>query len=149
MKKLVFILAVLAIGMIATAQDFNLKTYLSYTGVASDTVNGSSDYEYVTWQVLQDGLYYYQVEAEIDEISGSATAYVQLEGSNDNSHWNLIDTLATYSGGTEAVTADNTVYLGDLSTGVMWRYLRTKLFISTTGKWDYNYVIVRIAKKED
>jgi hypothetical protein len=149
MKKLILFLALIASVALVNAQDFSASKYFMYTGTASDTVNGSSDAEYITWIVNRPDLYFYQVEAEIDEISGSATAYVILQASNDNSHWNEIDTLGLFTTGVEAMTADGTVYIGDLSTGVAWRYMRTKLVISTTGKWDYNYVIFRAVGKND
>ena len=147
MKKLIFLLAFAIVAIAANAQWFKPNSgYGLYTGQAADTaVSGTA--KSITWAVNLNRQYLYQVEAEIDELSGSASAIVILYGSNDNSHYYEIDTLATTFTGTEAQTADGTVGLQDLSTGVAWRYLKLTLSLSTTGKWDYNYVICRTVGK--
>lgn len=161
MKKLFVFLALIALVASVNAQ-YRVSTSdmftvsgdmpVKYTGQASDTVNGSSDAEYITFKMNFDGPYLYQVEADLDEIDGSADGQAILEGSNDNSHWTVIDSLATYGASTidvQPLSADGTVYIGDVSTGAIWRYLRVKLVISADGKWDFNYLIVRAVGKND
>lgn len=161
MKKLFVFLALIALVASVNAQYrvhtsdmFTVSGDMTskYIGQASDTVNGESDAEYITFKMNFDGPYLYQVQADLDEISGSATAQAILEGSNDNSHWVVIDSLATYGKSTidvQPLADDGTVYIGDVSTGAIWKYLRVKLVISTTGKWDFNYLIVRAVGKND
>ena len=134
----------------ATVKDEGGIKSFTYTGAASDTVNGAAGSAYVYWDMkAMKKAYLYVCEAEIDEISGDASAYAVLEGSNDNSHWNYIDTLGTTALLNSAVSVDGTVLSSDLSTGVLWRYLRVKLTESTTGVWDFNYIIFRAVGKNE
>jgi hypothetical protein len=144
MKKVILLL-LFAIGMIASAQSFNSKIYYEYTGVAGDTAISGTDAA-VSWQVLRNDIYLYRVEVELDEISGSANGIAILQGSLNNSDWFEIDTLANTSG-TEAQTGDATVLIEDLSTGVVWRYMRIIVNVSTTGKWDVNFIRFRAVGK--
>lgn len=146
MRKLI-VLALLAIGMIASAQSFSSRNYYQYTGVTGDTaVSGTN--ATVSWVVPRSDLYLYRVECEIDEISGSANAIVILQGSMNNSTWFEVDTLAGEDA-VEAQTADGYVFLEDFTTGLMYRYLRVTMILSTTGKWDYNYIRFRAVGKNE
>lgn len=150
MRKTILFVSLLFAVLIANAADprFTASTYYRLTGVAGDTaVSGTN--KAITWAVNQNKLYYYQVEATIDETSGSASAIVILAGSNDNVNFYECDTLATTFTGTEAQTADGTVGLQDLTTGVAWRYMRATLILSTTGTWHYDYLVFRAVAKND
>lgn len=148
MKRFIVLFSILAIGMIASAQSFNSKSYYQYTGVTGDTAISGTNAT-VSWQVPRNDLYLYRVEVELDEISGSASAIAIVQGSMNNSDWFEIDTAANTSA-TEAQTADGTVFLEDVSTGIMWRYLRVTVILSTTGEWDIDYIRFRaVGKNED
>lgn len=153
MRKLIsmLIFAVVAIAVNAqvmtTALKFSAKSYFEYTGVAADTAIGGTDC-YVTWGVPREDIYLYRVEAELDEITNGANGIAILQGSLNGMDWFEVDTLAATTG-VEAQSEDATVYLEDLSTGVVWRYMRLVLNISTTGKWDFNYIRFRAVGKND
>ncbi len=152
MKKMITMLAFAFVAFAASAQipanstlDFTAKYYYEYTGLAGDTaVSGTNSV--ITWVVPRNDLYLYRVEAELDEISGSANCIAILQGSINGSDFFGIDTLANTSG-VEAQSADATVLIQDLSTGVLWRYLRIVQSLSTTGKWDINYLRFRAVGK--
>ena len=154
MKKL-FILVSLLFAVIAinaqvrtAAVDFSAVSYFEYTGVAGDTmVNGTNTT--IDWAVPRGDIYLYYVEAELDEISGSANGIAILQGSLNGQDFVEIDTLGTVVTGVEAQSADGTVMISDLSTGVVWRYLRLVGNVSTTGKWDINYIRFRAVGKND
>lgn len=145
-------LAFVVVATLANAQvplnstlDFTAKSYIEYVGLAGDTaVNGTNSV--ITWVVPRNDVYLYRVEAELDEISGSANGIAILQGSLNGSDFFEIDTLAS-TAGVEAQSADATVYIQDLSTGVLWRYLRIIQNVSTTGKWDLNYLRFRAVGK--
>jgi hypothetical protein len=152
MKKVLFFLALIASVALVSAQDFNAVTYGRYTGNSTtDTIATQYGEDYVYWQVNRNDQYLYRVDVTLDEVSGSATVYVILQGSHDYVNWVELDTLAN-AAGTEATTADGTIFLTDMSTGVMWRYLRTRLLSTGTGAtaasiWHYDYVIFRAVAK--
>jgi hypothetical protein len=147
MKKLIFLLAILASGVIAIAQDFNIIDYKVYTGTASDTCNNLAGVAYITVKVDCPAPYFYAAEVLLNETSGSASGYCEIAGSLDNINYNLVDTMQTIGTATEAQTADGYVYLADLTTGVAWKYLRFKLYISTTGGWEFDRISLRVMKK--
>lgn len=153
MKKLLvlfaFVIASLAVNaQIRTAAvDFTAQNYYEYTGVAGDTAVSGTDAT-IDWFVPRTDLYLYRVEAELDEISGSANGIAILQGSLNGQDFTELDTLAN-SAGTEAQSGDATVFLTDLSTGVCWRYLRLVINVSTTAKWDLNYLRFRAVGKND
>jgi hypothetical protein len=146
--KYIFILVLAFAALAAHPQDFSSKVYYEYTGTAADTATNADD-DSIMWYVPRNDIYLYRVEVELDEVSGSASGIAILQGSLNGSDWFEIDTLAG-TDGVEAQTADGTVYIEDLSTGVMWRYLQVIVNVSTTGKWDTNYLRFRaVGKNED
>lgn len=128
--------------------DFSAGSYFEYTGVVGDTALDGTTHIDVTWKVSRNDLFLYRVEAELDEISGSATGIVILQGSMNGTDFFEIDTLTTVAG-VEALSADGTVAIQDLTTGVAWRYLKALGKISTTGKWDLNYLRFRAVGKNE
>ena len=153
MKRLIFLFAFVIAALAVNAQvrtaavDFTAGSYYEYTGVAGDTAVSGTDCT-VDWFVPRTDLYLYRVEVELDEISGSANGIAILQGSLNGQDFTEIDTFAN-SAGTEAQSADATVFITDLSTGVCWRYLRIVENVSTTGKWDINYIRFRAVGKND
>ena len=155
MKKVLFFLALIAVvatvnaQVSSTALDFSVRSiYHEYTGVAGDTAVSGTDAA-VDFFVPEMGLKLYRVEVELDEISGSANGIAILQGSLNGNDFFEIDTLANTEG-TEAQSADATVYLQDVSTGVLYRYFRVLANVSTTGKWDINYIrVYMVGKNED
>jgi hypothetical protein len=151
MKKLIFLLAFITLVASVDAQWAKLSTgKYKYTGQAADTCNGSNVKNIVLLGVPQGRPYFLQVSATIDEFNGSATAWAILEGSLDGTNYYLVDTLTTTpTSGTEAVTADGTVIYSDFSTGSVWPYLRVQLKLSTTGRWNFDYIYTQIVGKND
>jgi hypothetical protein len=149
MKKF-FVLCLLAIGMIASAQSFSAKYSYTYTATSADTANGSNA-KSVVWAVLRDQMYFPTIQADIHELNGSATAYLLIEGSNDATNYELLDTCTTtLTSGTEGVTAaTNYLVYQDISTGVTWKYLRARLVLSTTGRWHFATLVFRAVGKND
>lgn len=153
MKKLITLIGfVLVVSMGMNAQvltsnvDFGVKDYKEYTGVAGDTAISGSDADIIIG-VNRGDLYLYRIEADIDEITNGADAYPILWGSLNGNDWAVIDTLS--SAGDKSLSADATVSLQDVSTGVLWRYLKLGLKLSTTGKWDIDYIRVKLVGKND
>ena len=123
------------------------QVYKEYTGLAGDTAVSGTDGT-IDFFVANPKLKLYRVEVELDEISGSANGIAILQGSLNGNDFTEIDTLAS-AAGTEAQSADGTVLIQDVSTGVLWRFFRIVLNVSTTGKWDANYVRVYMVGKND
>jgi len=152
MKKLFLLIALLASVAFVNAQDFDMVDYYRYTGSSTlDTIATQYGTDFVAWQVKRNDLYLYRVSATLDEVSGSATTYAILQGSNDYVNWYEVDTLAS-TAGTEAVTVDGTVFLTDLSTGIAYRFLRVWLCSTASGAtaasiWHFDYVGCRLVRK--
>lgn len=121
MKK--FILILIGLFAIATlqAQDFALSpkgTYVSYTGVAADTVTGATTISR-TVKINKDYLYYYNLLVDIDTLTGGGDEPVScvLSGSDDNVNFTTItdvtfgasvDTIFSYTN----ISATGTQTLG-------------------------------------
>lgn len=153
MKKFIFMLIFAVVAMAVNAQvplnstiDFSAANYFEYTGVAGDTAISGTNAD-IVWKINRDKLYYYRVEAEIDEITNGADAYPILWGSINGSDWTVIDTLS--AAGDKSLSADANVELQDVSTGVLWRYMKLGMKLSTEGKWDYNYIRFRAVGKNE
>ena len=150
MRKLILFVGLLFAVLIANAADpkFTASTYYLYTAVAADSAKNPATAS-ITWAVSQNKLYYYQVEASLHENVGSASGICILAGSNDNVTFYECDTMATTFTGTEAQTSSGVVGLQDLTTGVAWRYMRATIHVSTTGSWNFDYIIFRAVAKND
>ena len=138
MKKLVFLFALAAVTVMASAQSFTVSErspFFKYTGTAADTaISGST--KAISWQVNYGPRYMYHVVPVVEEISGAATASVILQGSMDNSNWVAIDTLTA--------TDDASLNFDDKTNGYDWPYMRVLMSLSTTGKWDFDFVRVKV-----
>ena len=149
--SVIFLVALVAsaFGQVRTAAvDFKVNGYTEYIGVTGDTAvsgtNSTIDFVFTG----DNGMKLYRVEAELDEISGSANCIAILQGSMNGQDFTEIDTLAGATG-VEAQSVDGTVFIQDISTGVLWRYFRIVQAVSTTGKWDMNYLRVIMVGKND
>lgn len=155
MKKILSIIFLVALvasafGQVRTAPvDFTVsRNYYEYTGVAGDTAVSGTDSNIDFAVSGIKGLKLFRVEAELDEISGSANCIAILQGSLNGQDFFEIDTLAN-TAGVEAQSANATVLLEDKSAGVLYRYFRIVQAVSTTGKWDLNYLRVYMWGKND
>lgn len=122
MKKLILLVSFLIAFVGIQAQDFALSpraTYNSYTGVAADTVGGTNTI-YKVCNVEKPYIYLYNVMVDIDTVSGGGGNDVSciLAGSNDNVNYTTITDV------TFAASADTVFTYSDVSTGVLWRFLK-------------------------
>jgi hypothetical protein len=147
MKKLFIFIAFIILTVGVNAQRFSAGSYYEFTGTTADTAVSGTD-KAIIWQVTRNDLFLYRVEAELDEISGSANGIAILHGSLNGSDWFEVDTLVN-TAGAEAQSADATVYIEDLTTGVPWRFFKLVENVSTTGKWDINFIRFRAVGKND
>jgi len=147
MKRILILLALVIVAITANAQRFSAGSYYEFTGAAGDTAISGTDAS-VIWRVTRDDIYLFRVEVELDEITNGANGIAILQGSLNGTDWFEVDTLAG-STGAEAQAVDATVTIQDLSTGVAWRYMKIIANISTTGKWDINYIRFRAVAKND
>lgn len=141
MKKFVMFLTLALFAVAVTfAQRVAISNYVQITGTAADTVI-SGTYCSVPVAVTLRGPYYMHVETDLDELSGSATASVVLQGSPDGSHWTALDTLTATADATVKFTIGNPWNSGKSQ---IWKQLRTYTTLSTTGKWKvlYNRFVV-------
>lgn len=126
MKRLIIIFSLLFAFVGLQAQgDFGLTTnatYKGYTGVSTDTLTGTRSLAKVC-KVEKPYIYLYNVSVDIDTLAGGGDNAVSciLAGSNDNSIYTTITDV------TFAATADTTWTYSDVSTGVLWRFLRLTL----------------------
>lgn len=122
MKKLFILLSFLFVFVNIQAQDFALntnQTYKSYDGTATDVIAGATSLHKIC-KVEKGYIYYYNITVDIDTVTGGGGNAVSciLAGSNDNVNFTTI-TDVTY-----AASADTVFRYADVSTGVLWRYLR-------------------------
>ena len=106
MKKLIFLLIGLFAFIAVQAQDFALSpkaTYTTYTGLAADTVSGTTTIS-KTVKINKTYLYYYDLMVDIDTVSGGGDNPVSciLSGSNDNVNFTTI-TDVTYGASADTV----------------------------------------------
>jgi len=137
MKKLIFLITALlffTVGIQAQSGTTVLfgvnSTEAHYTPVAADTLNTTSaPTKYWQFLVNKNQLYYYVVTARIDQVttvsrSAGAHCILTMYGSVDGTNWVSVDTTlfhpttGNFSEGAIHVTAS------DVSTGVLWKYLK-------------------------
>lgn len=106
MKKLILLISLLIVFVGVQAQDFGISpkgTYVSYTGLAADTVSGTTTIS-KTVKINRTYLYYYDFMVDIDTVSGGGDNPVScvLSGSNDNVNFTTI-TDVTYGASADTV----------------------------------------------
>lgn len=124
MKKLILLLSLTLVYVGVQAQDITVSsksTYGIYTTNDSDadTIKGATT---LSKEILvkKEYLYFYDVIADIDTLTGGGGNSLScvLWGSNDKVHWfNITD--VTFN-----ATADTVIRYTDVSTGVLWNYLK-------------------------
>jgi len=125
MKKLILLFSILFVSTGLFAQgDFGLSTnstYRGYDGVSTDTLTGVRSLA-KTCKVNKDFLYFYTITMDVDTVGAStaATSCI-LSGSNDNVNFTTI-TDQTFQG-----TVDTVWNYTDVSTGVLWRFLKVTM----------------------
>ena len=145
MKKILFILiGIIAFAFMAQAQD----AYVPRSGTnfninldAGDTISDNSTTLSKTIGVgAKHAVQLYSIQVSLDSISGTPTEAWVLAGSMDNSNWTNIDTVS-WAGS----TSDTTFYYTDISTGVLWPYMRVLGTESGTAKAQLTKLIGRFA----
>jgi hypothetical protein len=131
MKKIIIFLALLAFTLTLSAQRSGSVTVLqsheiqkTLTMIAADTVTQGAT-AYWVFNINKPALQYFAFSVKIDTLVSAANnhIYVDVLGSLDGT--NYIATTATQV--KYGATTDSTFYLGDVATGVLWKYLKLQL----------------------
>lgn len=149
MKRFILFLAFIALvasvnaqSSVATAPTVSL--YRTYTGTDAnaDTLEDTGTITRY-WRVNRDDIYLYKLEVDMDETSGTSGCHTIWSGSmNGTDNWTAL-------GAADTLTSDGTTNETDLSTGVVWRYLRLVVTGYGTTTWDMDEVKVKIVGKND
>lgn len=124
MKKLILLLSLILVFVGVQAQDITVSSKVTYevystTDSDADTIKGETT---LSKEILvkKSYLYFYDVIADIDTLTGGGGNPLScvLWGSNDQARWFSI-TDVTFN-----ATTDTVIRYTDVSTGVMWRYLK-------------------------
>jgi hypothetical protein len=134
MKKFAFIIGIIALFAFSVqAQDVTLSrsaTNFNVTLDAGDTISNNSTTLSKTIGIgAKAAVQLYGIQVTLDSISGTPTEAVVLAGSMDNSNWATITTV-NWAG----TSSDTTFVYTDVSTGVVWPYLRVHITESGTAK---------------
>ncbi len=145
MKKILFLIGIIALFAInVQAQDANVNrngTHFNVLLDAGDTISNNSTTLSKTIGVgNKQAVQLYSIQVSLDSISGTPTEAWVLAGSLDNSNWTTITTV-NWTG----TASDTTFYYTDVSTGVLWTYLRVQGTESGTAKAQLTKVIGRFA----
>ena len=144
MKKVFLILTIFAALFVqVAAQDAyveRLGSNFEVTLTAADTISDNSTTLSKTIGVgAKPAVQLYSIQVSLDSISGTPAQSWVLAGSMDNVNWITITTVP-YIGS----TSDTTFYYTDISTGVLWPYLRVGGTESGTGKAQLTKLIGRL-----
>jgi hypothetical protein len=140
MKKLFVLFALLAFSVSVMAQRAGSTTVLQsqentkvLTMTAADTVTQHATV-YWTFNVNKPKLYYFAFSLAFDSAGTlNGKSAVDIQGSHDATNWIATSATQVRPGGTTTGLAVDTVfYLGDVSTGVLWKYLRVKIASSAS-----------------
>lgn len=152
MKKLLgFIISLLLVSMIGLQAQTSGTTYTLPTGQTfytafqkthtgdwaaaelKDTIGGTAT-KYWDFAINKSQLYYYTILFEYDTVltvnrTIGNILYAYARGSIDGTHWVTIDSTtlkptAAYLPPAQLLTATKQAALNDVSTGVLWRYIR-------------------------
>jgi len=148
MKKIIALISVMLLFAVsATAQFGSTKTMLPaqtsivYTPVAGDTIHGSdaaSTTHFVTFAINKPKLQYFSFIVKLDSTKTSNRVlanhvWVQVLGSltnpTGNDGWVAIGSPVKYG-----ATVDSTFSYSDVSTGVLWKYLKIRFSGITADK---------------
>ncbi len=147
MKKLFVLFAVFAAFLFSAelmAQDVTVMrngTNFEVTLDVGDTISDNSTTLSKTIGVgAKQSVQLYSIQVTLDSISGTPTEAWVLAGSMDNVNFVNIDTVS-WTG----TASDTTFYYTDISTGVLWPYMRVKGTESGTAKAQLTKLIGRFA----
>ena len=147
MKKLFVLFAVFAAFLFSAelmAQDATVMrngTNFNVVLDAGDTISNNSTTLSKTIGVgNKQAVQLYSIQVSLDSISGTPTEAWILAGSMDNVNWTTITTV-NWTG----TASDTTFYYTDISTGVLWPYLRVGGTESGTAKAQLTKLIGRFA----
>jgi hypothetical protein len=122
MKKLIFILAIVLMGAIASAQTMVAPLYTidgqGTKGVTNTVAARVTAATYYVYKINSLAPYYYAYTVRLVDNTGSNTASVTIDASSEGTYWKTLTTVA-YTG----VGAD-TAIIGAVSTAVPYNYLR-------------------------
>jgi hypothetical protein len=141
MKKLIILSFLLAFSVSMMAQRSGSATAM-VAGATTKVltmlpVDSVTQHATAYWTFIIDKPYlsYFAVAVSIDTIGavpcGKTTWDVQ--GSMDNTNWIATTATQVRPGGTTAgLVVDTTFYMGDVATGVLWKYLKVKCVSSSS-----------------
>lgn len=134
MKKLILFLTIFAaLSIQVAAQDVTIPKAGSNFDVTLDAGDTLSATALTLSKVIGVGsklsVQLYSIQVTLDSISGTPAVSTVLAGSLDNSNYTTISTVA-WAG----TTSDTTFVITDVSTGVLWPYMRVRSTESGTAK---------------
>lgn len=144
-KKLLFLIGIIALfSFNVQAQDATVARNGTNFNVLLDAGDTISDLSTTLSKTIGVGnkqsVQLYSIQVSLDSISGTPTEAWVLAGSLDNSNWTTITTV-NWTG----TASDTTFYYTDISTGVLWPYMRVMGTESGTAKAQLTKVIGRFA----
>ena len=148
MKRILILLAFIALVASVNAQSaINTKVISLYTEYTGTDANADTltDTGTITryWNINRDNIYLFKLEVDMDETSGTSGIHTIWSGSmNGTDNWTAL-------GAADTLTADGTTDETDLSTGVVWRYLKLVVTGYGTTTWDMDAVKLKIVGKND
>ena len=167
MKKILIILGLLFFAVSLQAQVMGTTKALNGASLyvitpsttvkttAADSINGSdaaSTTKFVTFDVNRPKLYYFTVQCQLDSTKLhhrvlANHVWVQVLGSmtngTGNSAWTAIGNPVKYG-----ASVDSTFAISDVSTGVLWRYIKVRFSGITANKCStLNTLIIKVADK--
>lgn len=145
MKKLLFLFGIFALlSMTVEAQDATVTRNGTNFNVLLDAGDTISDNSTTLSKTIGVGnkvsVQLYSIQVSLDSISGTPTEAWVLAGSMDNSNWTTITTVS-WAG----TSSDTVFYYTDVSTGVLWPYMRVMGTESGTAKAQLTKLIGRFA----
>jgi hypothetical protein len=140
MKKLFVLIALVAFTLSVSAQRSASTTALNgastkvFSMLAVDSITQHATAYWIV-DVNRPKLYYFAVNVAIDTITNTPCGKTtwDVQGSMDKTNWIATSATQVRPGGTTAgLVVDTTFYMGDVSTGVLWRYLKIKAVSSSS-----------------
>lgn len=144
MKKILLLVTVLFLAFSLNAQDFTQSigknaSNVTFTGRTQDTITDTDTWSYVWQMSAKNALYGYNLYVSLDSVSGTPADAAVLAGSQDNSTYTTISTIS-WAG----TTSDTILIFNDVSTGVLFRYLRLAITGTGTQKAKVNQIYGKI-----
>jgi hypothetical protein len=144
MKRLILIISAIFFVITLSAQDHNQSlgknaSNVTFSGTAADTITNTDTWSYQWNLAAKDVRMGYNLFVKLDSVSGTPTDACILKGSQDASSWVNIDTV-NWAG----TSADTSFYFNDVSTGVLYRYLKLDITGTGTQKAKVNKIFGKI-----